>query len=241
MEISTPSAILFVCLVGLGAMLKASPIKDWLIPFLLGAVGTVAGWKTFGGLEGAMQGFAMAAFSVYGHQLFRQWQERNGGKPVFPLKPLIVLACVTLVGCAELRQGSDVIMDNIKAGEPKADEAAKWIDHNAGLIRVGVQMTAIAVIYGTQEGDDRSRVIVAVREVANNLYRLMVGGQVDPDAVRDALRIKESWFVPIADGAANLYESAYWRGMKNGYKNCAEALLKAVCGGLLDATGGADA
>jgi hypothetical protein len=143
-----------------------------------------------------------------------------------------------LIGLGLSMNGCATVRDTVIENETKAQEAANWINGNAGLIENGSMVVCTTVIYATNRGEDRDRVIAAVNAVSSNVNALLSNGKTDPESVRSALRIKETWFIPIADSIANLYESSYWKGMKNGYSNCGEALLRAVSAGMRDATGG---
>ncbi len=72
----------------LGILLKRSPLRDWLIPFVLCGAGIAVCFAYFWG-EGAglaqtlfssvTQGILCAACSVYANNLVKQFAGRNGG------------------------------------------------------------------------------------------------------------------------------------------------------------------
>ena len=75
----------------LGMAFKKSPVSDWLIPFLLAAIGTLLSFDYFAGqglpdgaeealrlgFSSATQGVLCAACSVYAKNLWKQFRERR--------------------------------------------------------------------------------------------------------------------------------------------------------------------
>lgn len=61
----------------IGAIVKKTPVMpDWLIPYILLAIGAVGGLVTVGvSTEGVIQGILAAGAAVLGHQLVKQTGE----------------------------------------------------------------------------------------------------------------------------------------------------------------------
>jgi hypothetical protein len=71
--IAKESLILLPILLMFGYILKKSPIKDWLIPYILYALGVVLGFIFLGqGTNGILQGFLVATASIGVHQGIKQ-------------------------------------------------------------------------------------------------------------------------------------------------------------------------
>ncbi len=70
--------ILVPVLLFIGKLLKATPkIADWLIPWLLLIAGAGGGLAILGfTVNGFVQGVLAAAMAVFGHQLFKQINEK---------------------------------------------------------------------------------------------------------------------------------------------------------------------
>jgi hypothetical protein len=221
--------------------MKLHSVETWLLGLLSAVIGGAAtaismvvvdpmtyniheGWNKL--LEVAIvSGVVSAAFYLKQSPVPKDPEPAR--RPRFPLSVLAVLvvpAVLLCSGCATIQQH-----------EPEAAQAADWVKHNSGLIQVGTQAIATALIYASPEGTDKQKAIRCTLAVATNLDRLLTNRQLDPDSVRAAFKIKEPWFDSVMDGAAALYESKYWQAKKNGYTDAAESLLKAVTAGLLDA------
>ncbi len=71
--------ILVPVLYVIGAFLKSTPkISDWLIPWILLAVGIVGGLFVVGfNYEGVIQGILIAGVTVLGNQLIKQTTNKN--------------------------------------------------------------------------------------------------------------------------------------------------------------------
>lgn len=86
-SLSTP-ALLLAALAALGRFLKRTPhVQDWMIPYLLCAVGSVA-YNAVGepGLRSTLTGFLVGLIAVGGHQLLRQATEGRREDTQFLLK-----------------------------------------------------------------------------------------------------------------------------------------------------------
>lgn len=97
-SLSAPITIMLVCNI-LGLALKKSPVANWMIPFILLAVGTIsyffigdpnAVYPAVSRGKMIVWGFLYAGAAVFGHQLLNEWMERprkTSGETEFITKP----------------------------------------------------------------------------------------------------------------------------------------------------------
>lgn len=147
------------------------------------------------------------------------------------MRKLIILLTVwyaaLFTGCSTPSQSGSI--------EDKAAYVGDWISQRSGLIQVAVQATTHVLIYSTAESsEERAEVLSRVHAVSDNLYSLVSKDNVDPQAVREALKIKEAYADSIMETVANLYATEYETLKKNGYGNLAIEVLKAVSKGVSD-------
>jgi len=75
--IAKESLILLPLLLMSGYILKKSPIKDWLIPYVLYALGVVLGFIFLGqDINSILQGFLVSTASIGVHQGIKQGIEK---------------------------------------------------------------------------------------------------------------------------------------------------------------------
>lgn len=120
--------------------------------------------------------------------------------------------------------------------EAKAGYVGDWVAERSGLIQVAVQATTHVIIYSQVDIEDRQEVVARIHVIADNLSALVDREQVDPDAVRQALKAKEQYINTALIAVASLYSAEYEQLRKNGYGNLSISILRAVANGVRDGT-----
>ena len=157
-------------------------------------------------------------------------------RPPMILLPFLCLLSLLMGGCVTptppvIQQAESAVV----ASDAKMAEADQWVQNNSGLIENGTSVLCMGLIYGTRDGTTKTHIIQCVQAVASNLQSLIKAGTVDPDSVNKAFRTNDPAIDNVLAGAASLYETNYWQGMKSGYKDFGTDLLKALSAGIMDA------
>lgn len=141
---------------------------------------------------------------------------------------LIAMSLLALTGCETIKQN---------ATEPKARDAAQWVRTRSGFIQNAVSaITHVAVYSSEKDTFERERTLEIMHAFASNINLLVSNGTVNPDDIKDALKINEPYFGPLMGAVANLIQVEMGTFQENGYAELSIEILKAVSRGIADGT-----
>lgn len=192
--LNDPRLLVFAALFFLGPCVKAIPYftrplapfippdkpvtREWMIPFILFAVGILLGFLLFGTVISAIVGGVIGLAVVGVHQLPKQWFGRAG-----VMLASLALAGALLSGCATPAAGPKPTLAETVQG------AEAWIEANIlpglpGLVAGGVVIAGNELI---KTDEERQLVAGEVYAVAALVRSLMGGNLPDSVALRRAI------------------------------------------------------
>ncbi len=140
------------------------------------------------------------------------------------MKNVILMGIVILVtGCSTTKTDLD----------QKVVYVGDWVHDRSPYIQAGVQAATSLIVTATVKNtEERAEVLTKLQAVSENLSALLDKEQIDPQAVRAALKTKEPYIDNILSSVATIYSAEYDNLKANGYSNLAIELLKAVAKGV---------
>lgn len=142
---------------------------------------------------------------------------------------LIVSSFLTLFeGCSTIDYQKTVT-------EEKAKDASHWIQERQGFIQNAVAaITQVAVYSSDKDTAERANTLVVIHAIAGNVNALINHEKVDPESIKNALKINEPYFAPIMAAITSLIQAELNNFKENGYGSLSIEILKAVSAGLKD-------
>ena len=149
------------------------------------------------------------------------------------MKNLLIMAgCLSLLGC------SGCATDGVKfekVNEVSAHKAAEWVKLRSGFIRNAVSAITHVAVYSTEEDThDRTKTLEILNAIAGNLNALVSQGEVNPEAISQALSINEPYFGPLFASVAMVIQSEMNHFKENGYGHLMIEVIEAASAGIKD-------
>lgn len=149
-------------------------------------------------------------------------------------KILFLIPILALCGCTS-NSPVDINPHVISSEEQKAHDAAEWVKTRSGFIENAVSsITQVAVYSSQKDANDRIRTLEIMHAIAGNINALVASGTVNPDEIKDALKINEPYFGEVASALTSIIQIELKNFDKNGYQEFAVAILSAVSKGIED-------
>lgn len=162
------------------------------------------------------------------HKEISRNQKRSDSELFIRFIMLIVMVCLVslFVGC-------NTIKENVT--EPNARQAAEWVKTRSGFIEDAVASITRVAVYATQKDTyERERALEILHSMSGNLNALVSQGNVNPDEIKQALKINEPYFGEIASAITSLIQMELKNYDSNGYADLSLSILKAVTQGIKD-------
>lgn len=141
----------------------------------------------------------------------------------------LLISCILLCGCATTPK--------IVPTEADAKKAAAWIKNESGFIETATCALTQAGVYAFEKDSvERAHTIAVMNTLASNLNLLVTNKKVDPDSIRDALKVKEPYVGSIIGSISSLFEAKLELFEQNGYSDAILEAVRAISKGISDGT-----
>lgn len=163
-------------------------------------------------------------------------QQTEVQKPLAPLQKL-PLPCFIVGLLSMLLMTGCVTTDSNISPEQVAENSAKWVDDKSALIEdATAAITRAAIFSFAKDSSERSHVTDIVHTISANLNAAVAGGTVDPDQIRNVLKIEEPYIGGFISAFSSLFESYLDLFNKNGYGHMSLSIVKALSAGAEEGT-----
>jgi len=139
---------------------------------------------------------------------------------------MVLCASLFLAGCTT---------EQIKESDESAHQVASWVAERQGFIENIVMAVVQANVYSTDAGTvERNNVLLRWHVASGNINSLITQGKVDMQSIREAFKVNEQYFDPVADAFAPVIANEINKFQQNGFGDATIEILKAVSAGIRD-------